>query len=41
MTNDSLTVALMRQVGVTAVATYDADLGRIAGLRVYQPEDIP
>jgi predicted nucleic acid-binding protein len=41
LTNDSITVALMRQIGLTAVATYDADLGRIAGLRVYQPEDIP
>jgi predicted nucleic acid-binding protein len=41
LTNDSITVALMRQVGLTAVATYDADLGRIAGLRVYQPGDIP
>jgi predicted nucleic acid-binding protein len=41
MTNDSITVALLRPVGLTAVATYDADLERIAGLRVYQPGDIP
>jgi predicted nucleic acid-binding protein len=41
MTNDSVTVALMRQMGLTAIATYDADLDSIAGLRVYQPGDIP
>jgi predicted nucleic acid-binding protein len=41
MTNDSITVALMRQVGLTAVATYDADLGRIAGLKVTSPEIFP
>jgi hypothetical protein len=41
MTNDSITVALMRKVGLTAVATYDADLDRIAGLRVYQPGAFP
>lgn len=41
LTNDSITVALMRQMGLTAVATYDADLDRMAGLSVYQPGDIP
>jgi len=41
MTNDSVTVALMRQIGLTAIATYDADLHNLAGLRVYQPGDIP
>jgi predicted nucleic acid-binding protein len=41
MTNDSIMVALRRQVGLTAVATYDADLDRVTGLRVYQPGDIP
>jgi predicted nucleic acid-binding protein len=41
LTNDSITVALMRGLGLTAVATYDADLKRVRGLRVYQPSDIP
>jgi predicted nucleic acid-binding protein len=41
LTNDSITVALMQRLGVTAVATYDADLVRVGGLRVYQPSDIP
>ena len=41
LTNDSITVALMRRLGVTAVATYDADLERVGSLRVYQPSDIP
>jgi predicted nucleic acid-binding protein len=41
LTNDSITVALMRQVGLTAIATYDADLDRIAGLSIYEPGDIP
>src|SRR5262245_41018464 len=40
LTNDSTTVALMRRLGLTAVATYDADLERVGGLRVYQPTDI-
>ena len=30
MTNDSVTVALMRQMELTAIATYDADLDNIA-----------
>jgi predicted nucleic acid-binding protein len=41
LTNDSITVALMRRLGLIAVATYDADLERVGGLRVYQPSDIP
>jgi predicted nucleic acid-binding protein len=41
LTNDSITVALMRGLGLTAVATYDADLEGVRGLRVYQPSDIP
>jgi predicted nucleic acid-binding protein len=35
LTNDAITVAPMRQGGLTAVATYDADLDKIAGLSVY------
>jgi predicted nucleic acid-binding protein len=41
LTNDSITVALMRRLGLTAVATYDADFERIGSLRGYQPGDIP
>jgi predicted nucleic acid-binding protein len=41
LTNDSITVALMRRLGLTAVTTYDADLERAGNLRVYQPSDIP
>jgi predicted nucleic acid-binding protein len=41
MTNDSVTVTLMRQLGLTAIATADADFNNISGLQVYQPEDIP
>ena len=41
MTNDSVTVALMRKLGLTAIATADADLDNLSALRVYQPGDIP
>ena len=41
LTNDSISVALMRQLGLTNVATYDFDLDRVAGLQLYQPGDIP
>jgi predicted nucleic acid-binding protein len=41
LTNDSITVALMRALRLTAVATYDADFERIGSLRVYQSSDIP
>ena len=40
MTNDSVTVALMRKLGLTAIATADADFDNISALRVYQPRDI-
>jgi predicted nucleic acid-binding protein len=40
MTNDSVTVALMRQLDLNAIATADADFNNMSGLRVYQPEDI-
>jgi predicted nucleic acid-binding protein len=40
MSNDSVTVALMRQMGLTAIATVDADFNNVSGLHVYQPEDI-
>jgi predicted nucleic acid-binding protein len=41
MTNDSVTVALMRTMGLMDVATFDADLDHVSQLRVYQPGDIP
>jgi predicted nucleic acid-binding protein len=41
MTNDSVTVALMRKMGVTDVATADADFNNVSHIRVYQPGDIP
>jgi predicted nucleic acid-binding protein len=34
LTNDSITVALMRRLGLTALATYDADFERVGSLRV-------
>jgi predicted nucleic acid-binding protein len=41
LTNDSITVALMQRLGLSAVATYDADLKRARNPRIYQPSDIP
>jgi hypothetical protein len=44
MTNDSVTVALMQlmqTMGLTDIATFDADLDSVSRLRVYQPGDIP
>jgi predicted nucleic acid-binding protein len=40
MTNDSVTVALMRQLDLSAIATADDDFNNVASFRVYQPEDI-
>ena len=40
MTNDSVTMALMRQLDLSAIATADADFNNVSGLRVYQPEAI-
>ena len=40
MTNDSITVALMRKLSLTAIATADADFDAISVLSVYQPGDI-
>jgi predicted nucleic acid-binding protein len=40
MTNDSVTVALMRTLGVTDVATADADFNNVSDIRVYQPGDM-
>lgn len=41
LTNDSITVALMRRLGLTAVATYDADLERPGNLLIYRPSMSP
>jgi predicted nucleic acid-binding protein len=41
MTNDSVTVALMRKMGLTAVATADTDFNTVSHITVYQPGDIP
>jgi predicted nucleic acid-binding protein len=41
MTNDSVTVALMRKMELTDVATADADFNSVSYIRVYQPGDIP
>ena len=40
MTSDSITVAFMRKLSLTAIATADADFDDISALRVYQPGDI-
>jgi predicted nucleic acid-binding protein len=40
LTNDSVTVALMRQMGVTDVAMADTDFNTVSQIRVYQPGDI-
>jgi predicted nucleic acid-binding protein len=41
MTNDSVTVALMRKMGLLDIATADADFDNVSHIRVYQPGDIP
>jgi predicted nucleic acid-binding protein len=41
MTNDSVTVAFMRKMGLTDVATADADFNNVSYISVYQPGDIP
>jgi len=41
MTNDSVTVAMMHELGLTQIATHDSDLHRVSGLAVYQPDDVP
>jgi predicted nucleic acid-binding protein len=41
MTNDSVTVALMRKMELLDIATADADFDNVSHIRVYQPGDIP
>ncbi len=40
LTNDSLVVSCMRDLGITALATHDGAFDRVAGLQVFAPEDI-
>lgn len=40
MTNDSVTVALVRKMGLRDVATADADFNNVSHISVYQPGDI-
>ena len=41
MTNDSVTVALMRKLGLTAIATADADFDNLSALEFINPEIFP
>lgn len=40
LTNDSLVVAFMRNLGLTKLATTDSDFERVSGLEVYKPADL-
>lgn len=40
LTNDSLILAVMKQVNLSKLATNDNDFGKISWLEVYQPADI-
>jgi len=40
LTNDSVSVAFMRKLRLTNIATHDSDLLNIPGLTVYRPQDI-
>jgi uncharacterized protein len=40
LTNDSVSVAVMRKLRLTHIATHDSDLLKVPGLTVYQPQDI-
>ena len=39
-TDDSVSVALMHQLNLSAIATADADFTTVSGVHVYQPGDI-
>lgn len=41
LTNDSLSVAMLRRERIRALATTDRDFGRVSDLRVYLPTDLP
>jgi predicted nucleic acid-binding protein len=38
--NDSLSVAMLRREGISALATTDRDFGRVSDLRVFVPDDL-
>ena len=40
LTNDSILVAVMKELGLTRVATLDKDFDRVKELQVYQPTDV-
>jgi len=40
LTNDSVSVAVIRKLRLTHIATHDSDLLNIPGLTAYQPQDI-
>ena len=40
LTNDSLIVSCMRDLGITTLASHDGDFDRVAGLQVFAPDDI-
>ena len=40
LTNDSVSVAVMRRLGLTRLVSHDSDLRNLAGLVVYQPGDL-
>jgi predicted nucleic acid-binding protein len=40
LTNDSLLVAAMQELGLQKLATLDQDFSRVSGLLVYQPADL-
>ncbi|MCX8036045.1 MAG: type II toxin-antitoxin system VapC family toxin [Candidatus Sumerlaeia bacterium] len=41
MTNDSITLQIMMDNGISSIATNDADFERVEGIRVFKPSDIP
>lgn len=40
LTNDSMIVACMREYGIRALATNDADFEHVTGITIYKPDDI-
>jgi len=40
LTNDSILVAVMKELGLTSVATLDKDFARVKELGVYKPTDV-
>lgn len=40
LTNDSIICQMMREEGISAIATADVDFTRVEGLKVYRPTDL-